>query len=69
MNHRVLERTLRPVVFRRACLFERRFILLIDGLSLRGPPGRRLFEIQDYGLVVLLRIHNLPPLLIRPQIR
>ena len=24
MNHRVFERTLRPLVFRRACLFERR---------------------------------------------
>jgi hypothetical protein len=27
VNHRVLERTLRPLVFRRACLSERRFLL------------------------------------------
>ena len=25
MSHRIFERTLRPVVFRRACLFERHF--------------------------------------------
>lgn len=25
MNHRIFERTLRPLVFRRACLFERHF--------------------------------------------
>jgi hypothetical protein len=25
VNHRIFERTLRPLVFRRACLFERHF--------------------------------------------
>jgi hypothetical protein len=29
VNHRVLERTLRPSVFRRACLSERRFLLAV----------------------------------------
>jgi hypothetical protein len=27
VNHRIFERTLRPVVFHRACLFERHFSL------------------------------------------
>ena len=47
MNHRIFERTLRPLVFQGACLFERHFplkrlrLVVSDTLSDLTPrPGR-----------------------------
>nr|WP_208892306.1 hypothetical protein [Vibrio anguillarum] len=43
MNHRIFERTLRPLVFQGACLFERHFLLkhsVEQNLSLGNPNGR-----------------------------
>uniref|UniRef100_A0A7N2N6G4 Uncharacterized protein n=1 Tax=Quercus lobata TaxID=97700 RepID=A0A7N2N6G4_QUELO len=39
VNHRIFERTLRPLVFRGACLFERHFTTQASlGIGQRGPP-------------------------------
>ena len=51
MNHRIFERTLRPVVFRRACLFERHFSLKPLGLVLSDTLSqtKRLLEMYRRG--------------------
>lgn len=41
MNHRIFERTLRPLVFQRACLFERHF----------NPQGRAICALKDLAIV------------------
>ena len=39
MNHRIFERTLRPLAFRGACLFERHYTTQAWlGIGGRGPP-------------------------------
>jgi hypothetical protein len=39
VNHRIFERTLRPVVFRGACLFERHYTTQASlGIGRRGTP-------------------------------
>ena len=45
MNHRVLERTLRPMVFHGACLSERRFLLAQAELR----TGYAFFEMERRG--------------------
>ena len=60
MNHRIFERTLRPLVFWGACLFERHYnpqALLGIGLALRGLPQsqwRRSLDPKQSKYVALL---------------
>jgi hypothetical protein len=54
VNHRIFERTLRPLVFRRACLFECHYILNLAKLALLGLDVRALLaSIELDGLLPL----------------
>ena len=55
MNHRIFERTLRPLVFRRACLFERHFTTQAWlGIGRRGVSARlKVFRLSCPSLSVV----------------
>ena len=63
MNHRIFERTLRPLVFRGACLFERHFnpqACLVLGPAVQGSSlksvavlsGSKRSKFSRYGALV-----------------
>ena len=57
MNHRIFERTLRPLVFRGACLFERHYNpQALLGIGRRRLPAR--LKVSG-GAVVALSVVNI----------
>lgn len=48
MNHRIFERTLRPLVFQGACLFERHFSLKPSGLVLSDTLSQTRCLLEKY---------------------
>ena len=62
VSHRIFERTLRPLVFRRACLFERHFTTQAWlGIGRRGTPARLkvfFFRLSDPSLSVVATIRG-----------